>query len=149
QSPENISSLFAQLRADSARARETEELRADWQNQLREAQPEELDKIASILKSALSDLKQLDSDWQLRALNLMASGESQMTFWREFLQACSELYERAFHPFQSIQGFDIAVVDLPPDFDHHAALEELRRSVETGNSPSSFIARFQLSKSAK
>lgn len=149
QSPENISSLFAQLRSASARARETEELRADWPKPLREAQPEELGKVVSILEPALSDLKQLDSDWRLRVLNLMASGDSQMAFWREFLQACSELYERAFHPFQTIQGFDIAVAELPPDFDHYAALEELRRSVENGNSPSNFTTRLRLSKSAK
>ncbi len=149
QSPENISRFFVELRSASARARDTEELRADWQNQLRVAQPEELRKVISILEPALSDLKQLDSDWQLRLLNLMASGDSQMAFWREFLQACAELYERAFHPFQTIQGFDIAVVELPSDFDHHAALEELRRSVENGNSPSNFTARLRLSKSAK
>ncbi len=149
QSPENISRLFADLRSASAFASETEGLRADWLNQLRVAQPEELSKVTSVLESALFDWKQLDSDWQLRLLNLMASGNSQMAFWREFLQACTELYERAFHPFQTIQGFDIAVPELPPDFDHDAALEELRNCVEKGKSPSSFTARLQLSKSAK
>ncbi len=149
QSPENISRLCDELRSASARARETEELRADWPKPLREAQPEEIVKVISILEPALSDLKQLDSEWQLRLLNLMASGDSQLAFWREFLQACAELYERAFHPFQSIQGFDIAVSELPPDFDHPAALEELRKSVENGNSPSSFTTRLRLSKSAK
>src|SRR5262245_6295172 len=149
QSPENISGYFADLSSSSTRARDTVVLRAEWQDQLRVAQPEELRKVTSLLESARSDLKQLDSDWQLRLLNLMGSGDSQMAFWREFLQACSDLYERTFHPFQAIQGFDIVIHDLPPDFDHQAALEELRRSIENGNSPSNFTARLRLSKFAK
>jgi len=79
----------------------------------------------------------------------MVSGDSQAAFWREFLQACAELYERAFLSFRSIQGFDIAGADSPPDFDHDAALEQLRRSIEAGRNPSKFIARLRLSKSAK
>src|SRR5262249_20213195 len=45
QSTENISRVFDDLRFASARAAETEDLRADWQSQLREAQPEEIAKV--------------------------------------------------------------------------------------------------------
>src|SRR5262249_27136317 len=148
-SPENISMIFPELRSASARARETEELRACWRSRLRAAQPEELSQVISVLESALSELKQFDSEWQLRLLNLMASGDAQKAFWREFLQACTELYERAFSSFQTIQGFEITVADLAPDFDRGAALEELRRSVEMGKSRSKLLTRLRLSKPAK
>ena len=149
QSPGNMSRVFDDLRSSSARAAETADLRADWQSQLREAQPEEISEVISILEPALADLKRLDSDWRLRLLNLMVSGESQMSFWREFLQACTELYEMAFPSFQKIQGFEITIADLPPDFDRDAALEELSLSVEKGKSPSSAMVRLWLSQSAK
>jgi DNA polymerase III delta prime subunit len=149
QSPGNISKVFDDLHFASARAAETEDLRADWQGLLREAQPEELIKALSILEPALADLKRLDSEWRLRLLNLMVSGESQNSFWREFLQACKELYECAFPSFQEIQGFEITVADLPPDFDRDAALEELRVNVEKGKSPSSAFTRLWLSQPAK
>src|SRR5262249_32758642 len=145
----NISKVFDDLRFASARAAETEDLRADWQSQLREAQPEEIAKVVSILEPALADLKRLDSDWHLRLLNLMVSGESQNAFWREFLQACISLYECAFPSFQEIQGFEITIADLPPDFDRDAALEELRVNVEKGKSPSSLFTRLWLSQPAK
>jgi DNA polymerase III delta prime subunit len=149
QSAENISRVFDDLSFASARAAETEDLRADWLQPLREAQPEEIVEVISILEPALADLKRLDSDWRLRLLNLMVSGESQNAFWREFLQACAELYESAFPSFQKIQGFEIRIAELPPDFDRDAALEELRVSVEKGKSPSSAITRLWLSQSAK
>ena len=69
-----MSKVFDDLRFDSARAVETEDLRADWQSQLREAQTEEINEALSILEPALADLKRLDSDWRLRLLNLMVSG---------------------------------------------------------------------------
>ncbi len=149
QPPEEVSMILADLRSASARSKDTEELRADWLNPLQAAQPEELNDIISLLGSALNDLNQLDSDWQLRLLNLMASGNSQMTFWQDFLHACADLYERTFSLFQSIQGFDIAVPELPSEFDLDAALEELRISVEKGKSPTGFMGRLQLSKTAK
>ncbi len=149
QSPGNMSRVFDDLRTYSDRAAETVDLRADWQSQLRAAQTEEINEIISILEPALADLKRLDSDWRLRLLNLMVSGESQLTFWREFLQACTELYEQAFPSFQKIQGFEITIADLPPDLDRDAALEELRVSVEKGKSPSSSMTRLWLSQPAK
>src|SRR5262249_41461834 len=76
QSPENISRVFDDLRFASALAAETEDLREDWQSRLREAPPEEIVNVISILEPALADLKRLDSDWRLRLLNLMVSGES-------------------------------------------------------------------------
>jgi hypothetical protein len=149
QSTGNISKVFDDLRFASARAAETEDLRDDWPPPLREAQPEEIIKALSILEPALADLKRLDSEWRLRVLNLMVSGESQNSFWREFLQACTELYECAFPSFQEIQGFEITIADLPPDFDRDAALEELRVNVEKGKSPSSAFTRLWLSQPAK
>src|SRR4030095_10516629 len=149
QSTGNISKVFEDLSFASARAAETEDLRADWPQPLREAQPEEIIKALSILEPALADLKRLDSEWRLRLLNLMVSGESQNSFWREFLQACTELYECAFPSFQEIQGFEITIADLPPDFDRDAALEELRVNVEKGKSPSSAFRRLLLSQPAK
>jgi len=149
QSPENTSRVFDHLRFASARAAETEDLRADWQNQLSEAPPEEILNALSILEPALADLKRLDSDWRLRLLNLMVSGESQNAFWREFLQACVDLYESAFPSFQKIQGYEITIAELPPDFDRDAALEELRINVEKGKSPSSALTRLWLSQPAK
>ncbi|HKQ92622.1 MAG TPA: AAA domain-containing protein [Blastocatellia bacterium] len=149
QSTGNISKVFDDLRFASARAVETEDLRADWPPPLREAQPEEIIKALSILEPALTDWKRLDSEWRLRLLNLMVSGESQNSFWREFLQACTELYECAFPSFQEIQGFEITIADLPPDFDRDAALEELRVNVEKGKNPSSALTRLLLSQPAK
>ncbi|HEV2665291.1 MAG TPA: AAA domain-containing protein, partial [Blastocatellia bacterium] len=149
QSAENISRVFDDLRFASTRAAETEDLRADWPKLLREAQPEEILKAISILEPALADLKRLDSEWRLRVLNLMVSGESQNAFWREFLQACISLYECAFPSFQEIQGFEITIADLPPDFDRDAALEELRVNVEKGKSPASLFTRLFLSQQAK
>ena len=99
QSTGNISKVFDDLRFASARAVRTEDLRADWPSP-REAQPEEI-KALSILEPALTDWKRFDSEWRLRLLNLMVSGESQNSFWREFLQACTELYECAFVPGDS------------------------------------------------
>src|SRR5262245_636256 len=149
QSPGNASRVFDDLRSASARAAETQDLRADWQSYLHDAQPEEIIKVISILEPAFADLKRLDSDWRLRLLNLMVSGESQMSFWREFLQDCTELYELAFPALQKIQGYEITIADLPPDFDRDAALEELRLSVENGKSPSSVMTRLWLSQPAK
>ncbi|MBO0727031.1 MAG: AAA family ATPase, partial [Blastocatellia bacterium] len=149
QSPGNISRVFDDLSFASTRAAETEDLRADWLQPLRKAAPEEILNVISILEPALADLKRLDSDWRLRLLNLMVSGESQNAFWREFLQACSELYEFAFPSFQKIQGYEISVAELPPDFDRDAALEELRVSVEKGKSPASAFTRLWLSQPAK
>jgi restriction endonuclease-like protein/AAA domain-containing protein len=148
QSPENISRVFDNLRFASARGAETEDLRADWR-ELHEAAPEEILNVISILEPALADLKRLDADWRLRLLNLMVSGESQNAFWREFLQACVELYELAFPSFQKIQGYEISVAEAPPDFDRDAALEELRVTVEKGKSPSSAVTRLWLSQEAK
>src|SRR5262249_35163999 len=148
-SPGNIQKVFGPLGFAPARAGGIGVGRRDRPPPLREAQPEEIINALSILEPALADLKRLDSEWRLRLLNLMVSGESQNSFWREFLQACTELYECAFPSFQEIQGYEITIADLPPDFDRDAALEELRVNVEKGKSPSSAFTRLWLSQPAK
>ena len=149
QSVENISSIFSELRWATARSIETEGLRADWSSVLRAAQPQDLNRAISLLESALSDLQGLSSEWQLRLLDLMASGENQMAFWKEFVRSCIDLLDRAWHSFQKIQGFQIVVDNLLSDLDREAALDELDRTIQKGKNPSSFMTRLALSKAAK
>jgi hypothetical protein len=149
QSVENISSIFPELRSATARSIETEGLRADWSSVLRAAQPQDLNRAISLLESALSDLQGLSSEWQLRLLDLMASGENQMAFWKEFVRSCIDLRDRAWHSFQKIQGSQIVVNNLPINLDREAALDELDRTIQKGKNPSSFMTRLALSKAAK
>ncbi|MEI8015298.1 MAG: AAA domain-containing protein [Nitrospira sp.] len=148
--PQKIREILSELRTSKALVDETEPLRRDWSEQLASASHSELSEAVAVVEAALTSLQQISEDWQSRILDLMASEDSQQSFWSNFISACSELREKAFRCFERIQGYQIEGLSLlDAETDWADALEELARVVSRGGNPGKLFTQLSLSKQAK
>ena len=149
QSPEDFSNIVSKLKSHKAFSAETEELRNDWDNNLRNADRSEIEKAIVLLEEALRSLEELEYPWQFKVLEFIASESVQDNYWRDFYNKCSSYRDKAWQSYRTSQGYEITVANMPDDMDVTIALEELGRHVENGRNPSSFFVRIRLSKDAK
>jgi very-short-patch-repair endonuclease len=123
---------------------ETENLRSEWGSKLDQAQSDDIDKAINLLEKALLEFQEIRQPWQHKILQLMDSGITQDSFWRDFTRKCSSHRDSAWQAYQIIQNYEIKVDKLPSNIDIEAALEELER-----RKPTSWISRILLSEAAK
>jgi very-short-patch-repair endonuclease len=147
--PETFSKKIAEQRYLTTLAAETEELRSEWEEEIRHAECAEIEGAQGVLQNALRSLRELKHPWQLKLLGLIASEVNQDNFWHDFLRQCISSKEIAWEQYDRIKAFNIIVDDFPPELDIDAALEELRRIIKKGRNPSNWLTRITMSKGAK
>lgn len=148
--PQKMRETLSELRASKALVNETEPLRRDWSEKLASASHSELSEAVAVLEAAITSLQQISEDWQRRILDLMASEDSQQSFWSNFISACTELREKAFRCFERVQGYQIEGIPLlDAETEWADAVEELARVVVRGGNPGKFFTQLSLSKQAR
>ena len=148
-SPEDFSRVVLELKSYKAFSAETEELRNEWDSNLHDANRGEIENVINLLEAALMGLQGLKHPWQFKVLEFMVSEVVQDNYWRDFHSKCCSYRDNAWQSYQSSQGYEVTIDNLPADMDITAALDELNRHVEKGRNPSSFFVRIRLSKAAK
>lgn len=150
--PEGFSEMLSQLHTLSLRIEESEEsqaLRTGWGKTFNTPSHNQIETAIDTLETSLSNLQDLQEDWQLRVLDLLATDEGQSDLWHDRLEALSKLYDHAFQAYRIMQGFEIQIANLPDDFDWEVALDELERLIDRGKDPGKWHSRLRLSKLAK
>ncbi|MDD5502612.1 MAG: AAA domain-containing protein [Candidatus Thermoplasmatota archaeon] len=147
--PETLARYFADLKAATETAAETENERLEWHDALRQADEERLRTAAQVLEEGIRELRELTEEWQRTVLGLIAADPKNGAFWENFLKTCEEHHSTAFEAFQKSQTFDIEVANLPPDVDVDVALAALDGVVQQGRNPKSVLIWPFLHKSAK
>ncbi|MBI4379097.1 MAG: AAA family ATPase [Nitrospinae bacterium] len=147
--PKDFSKRVSRLKASLNLSVETEDLRSNWNSQLKQAKRDDIEKAILLLEEALTELYEIKESWQFKILDLIVSVIAQDNYWQSFIKRCSSYRDSAWQAYQVIQGCEITVENLSPDFDVNAAIEELEHIIKKGKKPSNWIIRISLSKAAK
>lgn len=146
--PEDFSKKVGDLKGFAKLSAETEELRAEWGEQIKHAEFNAINEAQTLLQNALSVIKELKQPWQLRILSLISAETNQDVFWHDFVKQCCVSREAAYKHYNRFKANRV-VGDMSPDFDVDPALEELSRIVAKGGNPSKGLTRITMSKEAK
>ncbi len=146
--PEAFSKMVGELKSFAKLSGETEELRAEWGEQIKHAEFNAINEAQALLQNALIVIKELKRPWQLRILSLISMETNQDIFWHDFVKQCRSSRDVAWKHYNRIKAHRV-VGDMPPDFDIDPALEELSRIVAKGRNPSKWLTRITMSKEAK
>ncbi len=150
--PEGFIETLSQLHTLSLRIEESEEsqaLRTEWGRTFNTPSQNQIETAIDAIETSLLNLQDLQEDWQLRILDLIATDEGQSDIWHDRLEALTKLYDHAFQSSRIMEGFEIQIENLPDNFDWEVALDELERLIDIGKDPSKWYSRFRLSKLAK
>jgi len=147
--PEDFNKNIAELRYLTNLAAETEELRSQWGEQLREAECAHIRDTQVLLQNALRQIDELKHLWQKTILRLISSEINQNNFWHDFLRQCTSSKDISWKEYNKIKAFRILVKDMPRNIDVDVALEELMRIVQKGRNPSNWLTRITMTEGAK
>jgi hypothetical protein len=139
QSPGEVAQMFAARHAASNRATQSQADQLSWGAALKDAGSGKLEAVVDLVEAALTSLNDIESEWQLRLLDLMTSDPNQRNFWTKLFQTCDSLYQRAFGCHQKTYTHEISTPRLPSDLDADTALREIRSCVAKGRSPASIL----------
>jgi very-short-patch-repair endonuclease len=149
-SPESIGDLLSRLKTAQSLAAETEFQRAEWTVQLFSASEHQIAVAIETVELAQKTLSAMQEKWQQRMLELIAQEESQLLFWSNFIEACTELRHSAFKFFDRIQGHQIeGLATLDKAVEWIPAIDQLAKAVQKGKNPAGFFTNLTLSKEAK
>jgi len=147
--PEEFTEMLSQLHILSLRIEESEELRTEWGRTFNTPSHNQIETAIDTIETSLSNLQDLQEDWQLRILDLIATDEGQSDIWHDRLEALTKLYDHAFQSSRIMEGYEIQIANLADDFDWEVALDELERLIDKGKDPGKWHSRVRLSKLSK